>query len=293
MVKHTLSDIAKQIMQELLKLNVPEKSALLEARELACYAAGIDRRDFFRLKNEKTNFFARPVQELVELRRAGMPVAYIIGEWDFYGRTFFVDNNVLIPRDDSATVIELLLSKLVTKKSPGAPLKILDLCAGSGCLGITAVLELKNNAQCVLADISEGALKTAAKNIILHNLSGRVKTAAADVFAPVPEDMGSFDAIICNPPYIRTQDLPLLDSSVIKYEPITALDGGSDGLVFFREIASKWSGLLIKDGVLCFEAGIGQAQSVAEILEQNGFEKIDVKRDLSGIERAVCGIRHG
>ena len=94
-------------------------------------------------------------------------------------------------------------------------------------------------------------------------------------------------------PYIRTQDLPLLDSSVIKYEPITALDGGSDGLVFFREIASKWSGLLIKDGVLCFEAGIGQAQSVAEILEQNGFEKIDVKRDLSGIERAVCGIRHG
>ena len=110
----------------------------MEARELACYAAGIDRR-IFSPENEKTNFFARPVQELVELRRAGMPVAYIIGEWDFYGRTFFVDNNVLIPRDDSATVIELLLSKLVTK-SPGAPLKILDLCAGSGCLGLRPFL---------------------------------------------------------------------------------------------------------------------------------------------------------
>lgn len=288
----SLSDFVNQIKYELFNLNISEKSAFLEARELVCYAAGIDRKDFLRLKNEKIDSFIYPLQELMEQRKAGMPVAYIIGEWDFYGRTFFIDNNVLIPRDDSAAVIELLLSRLITKKGVGAPLRILDLCTGSGCLGITAVLELGDNTECVLVDNSRGAIQIASKNIVLHYLSAAAQTAIVDVFSPIPKDMGSFDAIICNPPYIRTQDLSLLDSSVTKYEPIGALDGGGDGLMFFREIASKWSAVLKPNGILCFEVGMGQAESVVEILKQNAFEISGILRDLSGIKRAVCAVLH-
>lgn len=287
MVENTLSDIAGRIREALLQLNIPEKSALLEARELACFAAGVDRRDYFRLKNEKTGELVHSLEELLKLRGEGMPVAQIIGEWDFFGRTFVVDNRVLIPRDDSAAIIELLLSKLVTVVPVKAP-KILDLCAGSGCLGITAALELNKNVSVVLADISDGALEIAAKNIVLHGLSGVVSAVKADIFAS-PDGFSGFDAVICNPPYIRTGDIALLDDSVAKYEPLISLDGGDDGLKFYREICSSWKDALIPGGLLCFEAGIGQAKDISSIMEQNGFEKITVRRDLSGIERALCG----
>lgn len=288
MVDKTLCDIAAQIKEELRDLHLSEKSAVLEARELACFAAGVDRRDYFRLKNENTGRLVYSITDLLELRRAGMPVAYIIGEWDFFGRTFFIDSRALIPRDDSAALIELLLARLVTLTVARAP-KILDLCSGSGCLGITAALELEKSIHCVLADISEGALEVSKKNIILHGLTDCVTAVKADVFSPPPDELSGFDAIICNPPYIRSDEIALLDGSVEKYEPRAALDGGEDGLSFYRQIASSWKKALVPGGLLCFEAGIGQAADISEIMRQNGFDKITVQKDLSGVDRALCG----
>ena len=140
----------------------------------------------------------------------------------------------------------------------------------------------------VLADISDGALEIASKNIVLHGLEGAVSTVKADVFSP-PRGFDCFDAVICNPPYVRSGDISLLDDSIVKYEPMIALVGGDDGLAFYREICSAWKDVLVPGGLLCFEVGIGQAKDVSLIMEQNGFEKITVKRDLSGIDRALCG----
>lgn len=214
---------------------------------------------------------------------SGEPLAYILGEWEFYGLQLYVDKNVLIPRDDTCAVADLAINKaLFLKKDP----RILDLCTGSGCIGLAVASRVKD-ARVTLADISKEALAVAKKNITRNHLSGKVTCVQADALAKPSTFLGKFDLIISNPPYITSQEMLELPISVKKYEPHLALHGGDDGLVFYRAIAQNYQQALKPGGYLCFEFGMGQGDDVCKILEMNGYTILERSRDNNEIERAV------
>jgi release factor glutamine methyltransferase len=211
------------------------------------------------------------------------PLAYVLGEWDFYGMTLQVEPGVLIPRDDTCAVTALAINQaLFLNSNP----RILDLCTGSGCIGLAIANRVKD-AKVTLADISREALAVAKKNIVQQKLSGRVTCIQADAMEHPAPFLGKFDMIVSNPPYITTQEMKELPKSVKDYEPHLALHGGEDGLDFYRSIASKYRNALKPDGYVCFEFGMGQGDAVCEILKENGFSILERARDYSDIERAV------
>ena len=215
--------------------------------------------------------------------RAGEPLAYILQEWDFYGMRLFVSPDVLIPRDDTCAVTALAIKKaLFLEQSP----RILDLCTGSGCIGLAVAMRVKD-ARVTLADVSQEALAVARKNAVAQKLSARVSCVHADALSDPAPFLGKFDMIISNPPYITRQEMWELPDSVRRYEPHLALYGGEDGLDFYRSIASRYHTALRPGGYLCFEFGAGQADAVCEILENNGYTVLERTRDYNDRERAV------
>ena len=262
------------------------ESAQLEAREIVCYAAGKTREQFFRdLALYASDPVVVRVRALLERRLAGEPVAYIIGEWEFYGLSLDMDRNVLIPRMDT----ELLAERAILRaRAAGEGARVLDLCAGSGCVGLAVAANVPA-CRVVLADLSEEALKICKQNVRRNDLNARVTCMLADAKEKPDPVLWDFDVIVCNPPYIPSGDIPGLDVSVRDYEPHSALDGGADGLDFYRSIASRWGTALRLGGGLLFEVGIGQAPDVEYILAQNGFEAIQTHRDTQGIWRVVEG----
>jgi len=261
-------------------------AAQLEAREIVCYAAGKSREEFYR---DLTLYANRQVEEavvqLTARRLAGEPVAYIIGEWEFYGLSLDVSREVLIPRMDTEVLCE---RAILAARAAGEGCRVLDLCAGSGCVGLAVAANVPE-CRVVLADNSEGALRTCRQNIRRCELNDRVICAFADAKLPPLPALWDFDVIACNPPYIPTADILTLDPSVKNYEPREALDGGEDGLDFYRCVCSKWKGALRLGGRLIFEVGAGQAHDVEVLLEQNGFEDIQTFPDTQGIARVVSG----
>ena len=227
----------------------------------------------------------KTVAELTARRLAGEPVAYIIGEWEFYGLTLDVDREVLIPRMDTEVLAE---RAILAARAAGEGCRVLDLCAGSGCVGLAVAANVPE-CRVVLADYSEGALRVCRQNIRRCELSDRVICAFADAKLPPLPALWDFDVIACNPPYIPTADIPTLESSVKDYEPHKALDGGEDGLEFYRTVCSKWKGALRLGGCLIFEVGAGQASDVKALLSQNGFEDVHSFQDTQGIWRVVSG----
>ena len=218
---------------------------------------------------------------------SGEPLAYVLGEWDFYGMTLYVDHNVLIPRDDTVAVTELAIRKaLFLEQAP----RILDLCTGSGCIGL-AVASRVRDARITLADISRDALAVAKKNIAAQHQTGRVICVQADALDKPAAFLGKFDMIISNPPYITSEEMEELDTSVKDYEPHLALHGGSDGLDFYRSIAVNYAEALKPGGYLCFEFGDGQGDDVCAILEANGYTVLERANDYNGVERAVLAQR--
>ena len=214
---------------------------------------------------------------------AGEPLAYVLGEWEFYGMTLYVDHNVLIPRDDTVAVTELAIRKaLFLEQAP----RILDLCTGSGCIGL-AVASRVRDAKVTLADISKDALAVARKNITAQHQTGRVMAVQADALGKPNAFLGKFDMIISNPPYIDSKDMEELDISVKDYEPHLALFGGNDGLDFYRAIAENFKAALKPGGYLCFEFGDGQGDDVCAILEHSGYTILERTNDYNGVERAV------
>lgn len=212
----------------------------------------------------------------------GEPLAYVIGEWDFYGLTLYVDHNVLIPRDDTCAVTELAINKMMELgKNPRA----LDLCTGSGCIGLAIASKVKD-ARVTLADISREALVVAKKNVVRHHLSARVTCIAANAMSAPASVLGKFDLIVSNPPYITSDEMRSLPVSVKDFEPTLALHGGEDGLNFYHSIAAKYKFALKPDGYLCFEFGMGQGDDVCSILEQEGYTVLNRSRDFNNIERA-------
>ena len=263
------------------------EGAQLEARELLCHAAGKSREQFYR---DMALYAPDPVEEklaaLVERRLAGEPVAYLIGEWEFYGLTLDVTPDVLIPRMDTEVLAE---RAILLARAAGEGARVLDLCAGSGCVGLAVAANVPT-CRVVLADISEAALKICKGNVRRNELNARVTCVQADALQKPDAALWDFDVIACNPPYIPTGDLAGLDVSVRDYEPRSALDGGADGLDFYRAIAARWGSALRLGGSLLFEVGINQAMDVAALLERSGFEDIQSTQDTQGIPRVVEGV---
>lgn len=262
------------------------EQAQLEARELLCFAADKTREQFLR---DLPLYASEPVcarfRELMARRLAGEPVAYIIGEWEFYGLTLDICRDVLIPRSDTETLVERALEYLSEKSGP---VRVMDLCAGSGCIGL-AVASRCLNAAVVLGDWSEDALRVCRQNIRRCGLSGQVSAAKVNALEAPHALLSEFDLIVCNPPYIPTADLAGLDVSVRDYEPHMALDGGEDGLDFYRAVAQKWKSALNPGGRLIFEIGYDQAPAVECILAANGYGGIETFKDPGGHWRVVEG----
>ncbi len=215
----------------------------------------------------------------LQKRKEGMPVQYIIGKWWFYKGEFFVGEGVLIPRQDTETLVETAAELLKGKDAP----TVCDLCAGSGCIAISIAEDFKT-AKVTAVEKFDAAYSYLLKNID-HNKAVNVTPVQADV---TESAFGSFDLIVSNPPYITAEDMKDL-SVEVRREPETALYGGEDGLYFYRKITGLWKSALKEEGVLAFEVGIGESEAVAEILRYNGFKNITVKNDLGGIPRVVFG----
>ena len=272
-------DIRRQLRAE------GAEAATLEARELVCFGTGKTREQFQR----DGGLYASPelerrVRELVERRLSGEPVAYLIGEWEFYGMPLDISREVLIPRPDTEVLAEQAIRFCETLES----CRVLDLCAGSGCVGLAVAAQVSQS-RAVLGEWSDGALRICRQNIRRNNLTGRVVPVKMDARSLPDRGLGEFDCIICNPPYIPTADIETLDGSVRDYEPRMALDGGPDGLAFYRDITEKWRDSLTAGGRLYFEVGIGQADQVLRIMRSRGFGDIQIVKDTRDISRVVFG----
>lgn len=259
----------------------------LETRLIVAHAAGKTREELLSSSRlyVTDGAVSAIVDEMIERRIKGEPVAYILGEWEFYGLPIIVSKAVMIPRVDT----ELLAQEAIRLiKRRGGQTRVLDLCTGSGCVGI-AIAEHVSDCRIVLIDNSEQALAICRANVLKNRLSRNVIAFEADALETPPALLGMFDVIVSNPPYIPTRELNGLDISVRDHEPVCALDGGPDGLYFFRAIATNWAALLKPGGNFAFECGAGQARAVREILEDSGLCDIKVHIDTLGVERVVVG----
>ena len=258
----------------------------LEARLIVAHAAGKTPEKLLQdLRLYTSPAIEAKVAELSRRRLAGEPVAYLTGSWEFYGLELEVTPDVLIPRADTEVLVEQALSLTEDKT---AVLRVLDLCTGSGCIGCALGVELPR-ARLTLADLSRAALEVAKINARSCGLSGRCLCVEADALAdPIPQ-MGQFDLIVSNPPYIDTAEIETLDGSVRDYEPRMALDGGADGLDFYRAITEKWACLLRPGAWLLFEIGETQAAAVTALMAQAGLVEIGVAQDTAGLDRVVFG----
>lgn len=262
------------------------EAAQLEARELLCCAAGKNREQFYRdLPLYASDETEERMAQLLSRRLAGEPVAYIIGEWEFYGLPLDISRDVLIPRMDTEVLAE---RAILLARAAGEGARVLDLCAGSGCVGLAVAANVPG-CRVVLADYSEEALKICKQNVRRNDLNARVTCVRADAREKPSPALWDFDVIVSNPPYIPAGDLPGLDASVRDYEPMLALDGGADGLDFYRDISAKWGDALRLGGSLVFEVGMGQAPDVERLLAQNGYGNIQTFQDTAGIWRVVEG----
>lgn len=279
----TYNNLYMDIRQELHRAGI--QAATLEARELVCFAAGKTREQFVR---DGRLYVPQDVEEqaraLMRRHLAGEPLAYLIGEWEFYGLPLDISEQVLIPRSDTEVLAGEAIRWLQTQQDA----RVLDLCAGSGCVGL-AVASQVHACRVVLGEKSEAALRICRQNIRRSGLLGRVTPMPADALEPPTRQLGEFDCIVCNPPYIPTQDIETLDVSVRDYEPHMALDGGEDGLEFYRAISENWREALHPGARLYFEVGIGQADSVLRIMRRQGFGELEIVPDTVGIPRVVYG----
>ncbi len=257
----------------------------LEARLIVSQAAGKTVEKLMQdLSLYSTDELDRKVQAMVDRRIAGEPVAYITGLWEFYGVPLEITRDALIPRTDTEVLVKAAIGLFEGRN--GRP-RILDLCAGSGCVGVAMGVHMPG-ARVVMVDNSPRALALCRRNIHRNDLDVRVLCVEADVTEKPPMLLGDFDLITCNAPYIPTAELETLDASVKDYEPVQALDGGEDGLDIIRPVIRLWKSVLRDKGVLMLEVGEGQAPTVGQLLEQAGFEAVTFFKDTGGTDRVVA-----
>ncbi|MDO4812177.1 MAG: peptide chain release factor N(5)-glutamine methyltransferase [Eubacteriales bacterium] len=279
----TYNNLYLDLRARLKKAGVEE--ATQASCEMVCSASGKTKEELVR----DGGLYAPPEVEraaydLAQRHLDGEPVAYLIGEWEFYGLPLDISPSVLIPRPDT----EVLAQQVIETAKELPECRVLDLCAGSGCIGLALAANVPH-ARVLLGELDEDALKICRQNTRRNNLTARVSSMRIDALEKPSRNLGEFHIIVSNPPYIPTQDIETLDASVKDHEPRLALDGGADGLDFYRSIVEKWRDALTKNGMLAFEVGIGQADEVLRIMRANGFGDVQILKDLNGIPRVVFG----
>lgn len=222
----------------------------------------------------------------VQRRKDREPTAMILGEWDFMGLTFRLNKSTLIPEQDTEVLVETALEEL-KRRGPGeAPLRILDLCTGSGCILLSLLHELRN-AGGLGTDLSEEALEAARENAVRLGLQERAAFRQGDLWEPVGDER--FDLIVSNPPYVPTDVIPTLEPEVRCGEPYAALDGGEDGLVFYRRILEEAAGHLKPSGIIIMESGFDEAAQIAALMQDQKLRGIRTVKDYGGLDRVVLG----
>ncbi|EQF22716.1 protein-(glutamine-N5) methyltransferase, release factor-specific [Clostridioides difficile CD160] len=217
-------------------------------------------------------------------RLNGRPIAYIVENREFMGLDFFVKEGVLIPRPDTETLVEEIIEICKGKKD----VSILDIGTGSGAITVSLAKYIENS-KVMSFDVSEIALEIAKKNAIINEVDEKIKYINSDLFTAISDSNIKFDIIVSNPPYIKKQDIETLHTQVKDYEPYNALEGGEDGLDFYRKITEQGKKYLNRCGILAYEVGHNQAEDVINIMKSNGYKKIYTKKDIQGIDRVVIG----
>ena len=250
------------------------------------YIFGADRQ-FVILNPDKIadTFLIQKYFECLEQRKNGRPLQYIIGKWEFYGNIFFVGEGVLIPREDTAVVVDECLRRIKNINTP----KVIDLCCGSGTIAVT-LANIRKDGIFYGLELSADAYNFLEKNKCYNNAQNLNIIKDNVLFPKTDFDLSYFDAIASNPPYISTNIIPTLQKEV-QQEPIMALDGGIDGLDFYRGIVSVWTKYLKKGGSISFEIGGEQAESVSNILSEKGYSDITVVKDIAGLDRTISAIK--
>jgi release factor glutamine methyltransferase len=220
------------------------------------------------------------LRDKVRRRSEGEPLQHLLGSWEFYGRRFKTDRRALIPRPETERLAELTLKQIPDK--PLAGTRLADIGTGSGVLAITLALE-RPSLEIVATDISEVTLELARENAVLHGLDGRIKWLEADLLRGVD---ANFDFLVANLPYVPTSEIEKL-SREVRHDPLTALDGGADGLDVIRRLVTEAPPSLNPGAQVLLEIGISQAAEVAEILDQQKYRDISVEKDYQGVERFV------
>ena len=286
----TLRQMLEQGRLELFLAEVPEPEENAWYLLQSCFSDkdfSYRRNDYFlHQEDEADESVQRRFFAAVKKRSQRIPLEYILGYTEFMGLVFEVDENVLIPRQDTELLVETVVPFCAGKR-------VLDLCTGSGCIGLSiAVAGMPD--EVVLSDISEKALETAERNLLrlqrrhgklLHTKQG-ISIICGDLWDPV---QGTFDVIVSNPPYIETGEKPKLMPEVKDFEPTSALDGGAEGMDFYEKILKRASGYLNQGGMLCLEIGYNQGESVRGLMEKQGFSDVRVSKDLAGHDRVVAG----
>lgn len=266
------------------------KEASLDAWYLLEFVTQVSRATYF--GNPEKEMDANQItyyQEVIEKRSQRIPLQHITGVQEFMGYLFQVNEHVLIPRQDTETLIETVLEyipkdfKVKGCDNTEGKYKVLDMCTGSGCI-VISLLKLRDTICGSGVDISSEALEVARNNGILNGVE--VQWMESDLFTNIEE---TYDFIISNPPYIQTSVIEELEAEVKLHDPMLALDGKADGLYFYRKIIEQAREYLNPEGVLLFEIGNDQGEAVSEYMKAYGFEDVIVKKDLAGLDRVVCG----
>ena len=263
----------------------------LDARLLLEYVCHADRNELILYADRERNSMEEQFYRMViEKRASRIPLQHITGEQEFMGLSFQVNEHVLIPRQDTEILVEEAMRHL------GDGMRILDLCTGSGCI-LLSLLKYSNECEGVGIDISEEALKTARENA--EKLGLDAVFLAGDLFGPLADFVSKrtpdrlFDMVVSNPPYIETAVIDTLMPEVRDHEPFCALDGGADGLQFYRRILAEAPAHMRRGAVLLFEIGCGQGEAVARLMQEAGFVQVEVLQDYAGLDRVVYGIKSG
>ena len=280
MTQQTLKTEAMRLLKEKgIESNALEADVIVKTALGIPFSASLSEKETDVSNEEK-------VFGIIEQRVKGVPLQYLAGIWEFYGLEFYVGPGVLIPRQDTETLCEAAIGVLERKKDP----VVIDLCSGSGCIAVTLSKRV-DDVTAYAVELSQEALVYLKKNNDLH--SADVMILEGDVLSEqMPMLLPKADLIVCNPPYLTDEDMLNLQREV-RFEPASSLYGGKDGLDFYRVISNSWKCRLKENGVILFEVGKGQSESVSCILTKNGYTDVKIHKDLCGIDRVVEASRRG
>lgn len=272
----TLQELLRYGESKLREADVPESK--INAWYLFSHVTGMTRSDFFINGTMDADKWQSQYEEILKQRMKRKPLEYITEETEFMGIPFYVNEHVLIPRQDTECLVEQVLP-LVKGKD------VLDMCTGSGCIGVSLSV-LGDCHSVTMSDLSKEALAVAKRNATSNQVTATF--IQGDLFEAITQ---SYDVIVSNPPYIPSEEVMKLMPEVKDYEPLMALDGTKDGLHFYRRIVEESNKYLRLGGWLCFEIGYDQGLSVSSLMEEAGYERVSIKKDLAGMDRIVMGRR--